>query len=288
MKFRRDTAEFYVPDGRPFDEALRRTTHMGICAHQDDLEIMAIHGILECFMADGRGFLGVTVTDGRGSPRGGPYASYSDEEIRRVRMKEQRKASVVGEYSGVVFLDYPSSELRGSRSLDVVMDLRDLISLARPKTIYTHNPADKHDTHVAVALRVIEALRMLPEESHPKRLYGCEVWRDLDWMLDEDKVVLDVSAHENLSQALLGVYDSQILGGKRYDLAAIGRRRSHATYNNPQAPDASSALVYAMDLTPLIREPKLSIVDYVIGYIDRFRRDVSDRLERLLQDASVD
>lgn len=288
MKFRRDTSEFYVPDGRPFEEALRRTTHMGICAHQDDLEIMAIHGILECFMVGGRGFLGVTVTDGRGSPMGGPYAPYSDEEIRRVRMEEQRKAAVVGGYSGVVFLDYPSSALRGSESRDVVMDLRDLISLARPSTIYTHNPADKHDTHVAVALRVIEALRMLPEGFHPRRIYGCEVWRDLDWMLDEDKVVLDVSAHENLSQALLGIYDSQILGGKRYDLATIGRRRAHATYHNPHAPDASSAVVYAMDLTPLIREPKLSIVDYVTGYIDRFRRDVSDRLERLLRDASVD
>ena len=59
--------------------------------------------------------------------------------------------------------------------------------------MYTHNLADKHETHVAVALRTIAAIRGLPEEERPARLLGCEVWRDLDWMLDEEKVVLDLS-----------------------------------------------------------------------------------------------
>jgi len=35
---------------------------------------------------------------------------------------------------------------------------------------------------------------------------------------------------ENLQFALLGVFESQIAGGKRYDLALMGRRRANATY----------------------------------------------------------
>ena len=83
---------------------------------------------------------------------------------------------------------------------------------------------------LAVALRVIEAIRRLDQAERPARLVGCEVWRALDWIVDSDKVQMNVSAHENLQFALLGVFDSQIAGGKRYDLASMGRRRANATY----------------------------------------------------------
>jgi len=282
MKFKNAGAEFFVPDNKSIEEALKRTTHMGIGAHQDDLEIMAYHGILECFMNERKGFLGVTVTNGSGSPREGIYASYSDEEMRKVRRAEQKKAAVVGEYSGMILLDYPSSAIKDPKKQDVRDDLMKLISSARPSFLYTHNLADKHDTHVAVAVRVIQALRELPQEEHPQKLYGCEVWRGLDWMVDEDKVVLDVAAHESLAAALLGVYDSQICGGKRYDLATVGRRRANATYYETHGTDITSAIIFAMDLTPLIKETKLDITEYVMSYIDRFGLEVSGRLKRLI------
>ena len=68
-----------------------------------------------------------------------------------------------------------------------------LIGEARPAVVYTHNLADKHDTHVAVALRTLAAIRSLPADVRPAAFYGCEVWRDLDWMVDEDKVAFDVT-----------------------------------------------------------------------------------------------
>ena len=49
MKLSLDSAEIFVPDGCSVAEALARTTHLGIAAHQDDLEIMAIDGILRAF-----------------------------------------------------------------------------------------------------------------------------------------------------------------------------------------------------------------------------------------------
>jgi hypothetical protein len=147
--------------------------------------------------------------------------------------------------------------------------------------VYTHNLADKHDTHVAVALRTVEAIRRLPAGARPQRLYGCEVWRDLDWLVDADKVAFDVSAHENLQAALLGVFDSQICGGKRYDLATLGRRRANATYYASHAVDATTGMSFAMDLTPLIRQPDLGVETYIQGFIVRLRQDVAERLARL-------
>ena len=49
MQFHNAAADVFVPDGSPADAALARTTHLCIAAHQDDIEIMAYHGIAECF-----------------------------------------------------------------------------------------------------------------------------------------------------------------------------------------------------------------------------------------------
>jgi hypothetical protein len=156
-----------------------------------------------------------------------------------------------------------------------------LLEASRPEVVYTHNLADKHETHVAVTLRVIEATRRLPAERRPRHLYGCEVWRDLDWMVDSDKVSFDLSAHENLQAALLGVFDSQICGGKRYDLATMGRRKANATYFASHDTDVATGMSFAMDLTRLITEPEIDISDYVSAFVQRFGRDVATRLERL-------
>ncbi len=283
MKFHNPTAEVFVPDGVPEETALARTTLMAVAAHQDDIEIMAFDGILKAFRNPDEWFCGVVVTNGSGSPRTGLYADYTDEEMVAVRRKEQKKAAVVGEYGAQVLLDYPSASVRDPANGAPVDDLAAVLLATRPRVIYTHNPADRHDTHVAVALRLVEAIRRLPADARPESLYGCEVWRDLDWLVDADKVVFDVSEHENLQAALLGVFDSQVSGGKRYDLATMGRRRANATYYESRGTDASTGLIFAMDLTPLVEDPSLDVTEFVQGYIRRFAEEVFGRIARLSQ-----
>jgi len=280
MKFHLESAEVFVPDGLPAEQALARTTHMAISAHQDDIEIMAVEPILRCFQREDAWFTGVVVTDGRGSPRDGLYKDYTDEEMHVVRFKEQKKAAQVGEYAAQALLDYPSRVVKDASNPQPVDDLVALLEAARPEAVYTHNLADKHDTHVAVALRVIAAIRRLPPEARPASLYGCEVWRDLDWMVDSDKVNFDLSAHENLQAALLGVFDSQISGGKRYDLASMGRHRANATYFESHGTDTTTGLSFGMDLTRLIRDPNLDMAGFIQAHIDRFAQDVAARLKR--------
>jgi LmbE family N-acetylglucosaminyl deacetylase len=281
MELHNSGAEVYVPDGSPVNVALSRTTHLGVSAHQDDIEIMAYHGILECFGRSDEGFTGVTITNGSGSPREGLYGSYTDEEMQVVRRKEQKKAAFIGEYSAHVFLDYCSSAVKDPTNAPVVEDLERIIAASKPQVIYTHNLADKHDTHVATALRVIRALRELPRDSRPQRLYGCEVWRDLDWLNDNDKVVFNVEAHENLAMSLVGVFDSQVCGGKRYDLATMGRRRANATYLASHGVDESTSLIFGTDLTPLIEDDQLDVGEYIEGFINRFAKEVSSRIAKL-------
>ena len=265
--FHLDSAQIFIPDDIPVEQALGRTSHLAIAAHPDDIEIMAATPILACFERSDQWFTGVVVSDGRGSPRNGLYQEYSDDAMRLVRVREQKKAAIIGEYAAQIMLDFPSKTLKDSSNCDPVQDILTILNSTLPKKVYTHNLADKHDSHVAVALRVIQAIRQMPETLRPERLYGCEVWRGLDWMSDADKVAFDVSRHENLQAALVGVFDSQIAGGKRYDLATLGRRRANATYFQAHAVDAAHGLIFGMDLTPLIENPHQDIVEFVDDHI---------------------
>lgn len=271
----------YIPDGTDEETGISRTTHLAISAHQDDVEFMAYAPIAECFGQKDKHFGAIIVTDGAGSPRSGLYADYTDEEMKAVRIVEQKKAAFVGEYSFLAMLGYPSKAVKDAKNEKVVEELAALIRRARPKYLYTHNLADKHDTHVATALRVIAALRKLAPEERPEKVYGCEVWRDLDWLCDEEKVYLDCGAHPNLMRCLSAVFDSQIVGGKRYDLAAEGRRLANATFSASHACDTYEALNYAMDLTPLMDET-IDIVAYIVKFIDRFKGEVEETIGNFL------
>ncbi|MFZ4484460.1 MAG: PIG-L deacetylase family protein [Chthoniobacterales bacterium] len=273
--FSRPGIDVFVPSGVPLGEALRGVTHLGVGAHADDLEFMAFPAIAECHRGAGR-FAGVVVTDGAGSVR---LDGTGVEERRNQRRQEQREAAVIGGYAAVVQLGLSSAELKGPFSPLVAGDLAEIFQLATPRVVYTHNPADRHDSHVAVSLAVIRALRAVAPGRRPAQVLGCEVWRDLDWLTGPDRVRLDCGPDESLAAALNSVFRSQIEGGKRYDLAVLGRRRAHATFDESHAADAAEMLALAMDLTPLINNATLPVEDYVLAKIDRFRADVASRLQ---------
>jgi LmbE family N-acetylglucosaminyl deacetylase len=280
MKLSEASAEIWVPDGQSEEVALKRTTHMSIAAHQDDVEIMALEGILAGFGSADKWFTAVIVTNGAGSPRDGIYGKYSDDQMQAVRRLEQKKAAYVGEYAAVALLNHPSSNVKSGTNPAAKNDIKAIVAAARPEVIYTHNLADKHDTHVGVTLRTIAALRELPADQRPKKVYGCEVWRDLDWMVDEDKVMFKLGEHENIAASLVGVFDSQIAGGKRYDLATMGRRRAHATFYQSHSVDAAEMINFGMDLTPLIQNEKIDPAEYVDGFLKRFANDVNARVKK--------
>ena len=274
MKLTKTTADIFLPSGDTLEAALSSVTHLGIGAHQDDLEFMTFHGILQCFEKPGTGFCGVTCTDGAGSPRSGDYMRYTDDDMRIIRRKEQQTAAQIGRYAAMLQLDFASKEIKGGVNPDVVADLTAIIGASRPKVIYTHNLADRHPTHVGVVKHVIHALRGLLPGYRPEAFYGCEGWRDLDWMPHAYTHVLNVSEREHLAASLSGVFDSQVAGGKRYDLAILGRRRAGATMFESHGVDEMTAATYAMDMMPLLDDPACSLKVYVEGIINDFKSEI--------------
>ena len=128
MKFSSPAADVFVPDGTPLPAALARTTHLCIAAHQDDIEIMAYHGIAACHGREDRWFTGVVLTDGSGSPRAGKFARHTDGQMQAVRRDEQRQAARLGRYSAVIQLAHPSQVVKGTRPAAVRRDLAGILA----------------------------------------------------------------------------------------------------------------------------------------------------------------
>ncbi len=267
--------EVFYPGGK------KRITHLCIAAHQDDTEFMAYSPIAACYRKKNLCFGSVIVTDGAGSPRSGAYAAYSDEQMKKVRVGEQKEAARLGGYGVQYLLDYSSAQVKDGEDEKIETELACILREEKPKLVYTHNLADKHITHAGVAVKTIRALRRLPDGELPEKVYGCEVWRDLDWLCDEEKIILDCGDDLEFSRALSGTFQSQIAGGKRYDLACEGRRFANATFSQSHACDRYTMINYAMDLTPLVKDKSLDIADYVAGCIERFSACVRSALDRL-------
>lgn len=280
MELSKQKAEIAVFGAETVEQALSRVTDLCIAAHQDDIEIMAYGPIAACYDDPGRSFAGVVVSDGAGSPRSGPYGGYTDEQMKEVRVTEQKNAARIGNYAAQGFLSFTSAEIKDAANSAVVDDIERILLAARPRTLYTHNLADKHDTHLAVALRTIEAARRLKPDMRPEKMYSMEVWRSLDWLRDSDKAVFDTSPHPNLAAALVGVYDSQIIGGKRYDAATLGRRLSNATFFESHAVDESESISFGLDITELLENPDMNPLEFINRHINRFAEDVAARIAK--------
>ena len=273
-------SDLFIPDEVVRPEAYARCSHLAIGAHQDDLEFMAFHGINSCYGDDGLWFGGVTCTDGGGSARAGKYADFSDDQMKAVRIDEQRKAAEIGEYSFVNQLGLASSTIKDPEQRGTLVDQLETILLqTQPEVLYTHNPADKHSSHIAVCLAVLGAIRRVPPFSRPKKVYGCEVWRDLDWLSDHDKVALDVGGNTELAEKLNACFDSQIAGGKNYAEAVMGRRTANATFFDSHSVDVINQLWFAMDLTPLAEDDTLEITEFIKAKITRFEDSVINELD---------
>lgn len=276
MKLHNSTADVYVPDGQPLPAALGRVTHLGFGAHQDDLEFGTLHGIIAGYA--NRSFAAVACTNGGGSARTGPFAHYTDEQMIVERRQEQRRASEIGQYAVLFQLDYPSCDVKDPANVSLRDDFFQILMATRPQVVYTHNPTDKHETHLGVSVASIQALRAMPVKDRPKAVHGVEGWRNLDWLPDHCKVVLDESGHVELYEKLGAVFVSQIAGGKRYDIANLGHRRANATLLDSHAVDTATEVTIAMDLMPLITDPTRDIVDFTLTFIDDFREDVRRKL----------
>ena len=265
--------ETYYPQNRKEG----KVKYLCICAHQDDCEIMAVDGILKGYYSKKFSFALVVTTDGGGSARTGEFKDYTDEMMKSVRIKEQKEASEIGRYNSLYLLGYTSQKVKENDE-NVVKNYVKIIKELKPEVIYTHSILDKHPTHLAVARLLIKALRQLPKDDQPKVLYGCEVWRDLDWVSDDKKVGFDVSRNVKLQKQLLNVFKSQIAGGKEYTKASLGRRYANATYYKSHEVDGAKLVSFAIDMTPLLKNPNMCVKKFALSFVEDLKQDIIGNL----------
>lgn len=253
---------------RPIAEALGQCTHMTIGTHPDDIELLGYHGITQCFNHDQQHFMGMVITSGAGSVRQGPYANTSNQSLIEIRSHEQKAAAQIGRYAVLIELQLKSDDVKKNNP-QLIEFIQNCLDQSNVTTLYTHNPFDRHSTHLGVLNKTIIAILNSQRQPHLKAAYGVEVWRSLDWLPAQYRIGLDVSARPHLAAALMGVYDSQIAGGKRYDLAAQGRRWANATFGDAHALDQSTEVQWACDLLPIVRG-QYTVDDYIEQVTTRY------------------
>ncbi len=251
------------------------TQSMAIGAHPDDCEIIGIKGIAD------KQFFAVIVTHG---------ATMKDDVSKynktiHERACEQASAAALGQYLGYSMLGYDSTDIL-TYNTDLIDDLTTLLLKLKPETIYTHCLSDKHSTHVAVAYHVIRALQLLPIANKPTRVYGCEVWRDLDWVDDADKVLIDTSDSQDLQYKLLQCFTSQTTS-KDYPKAVIARQNAHAVFQDAYASKTQDGVLIAIDLTLLIYRKKEHIKPFIERQINTFKDDVITRINTLTEETDL-
>src|SRR5258706_16347009 len=100
-------------------------------------------------------------------------------------------------------------------------------------------------------------------------------------MVDSNKVKRDLSGHASFLVALLGVFDSLLVGGQRYGLGSVGRCRANDIYFEAHGVDETTGLSYGMDMTPLMSDVNLKPAEFVGQFIQRFAMDVKERVSRI-------
>jgi LmbE family N-acetylglucosaminyl deacetylase len=245
-----------------------------IGAHPDDVELLGLADIGACREDSRRWFTGVTVADGAGAA--GPVDTDASDPVGVAarRRQEQRNAARIGRYGLQLQLGRPSAEVLdpGTR-LGVVDRLAELFAVTRPARVLTHSLLDRHPTHVAVALAVIDACHRSKSDERPRELLGVEVWRGHDWVPDTAKVRLDASGQSELGSRLLAAHASQV-AVRPYADAAVARRRANATFDDPHRLDAVDEVILAIDLTALVADEASDPVAHVDGIIDGLRDEV--------------
>ncbi|MCH9756907.1 MAG: 6-phosphogluconolactonase [Gammaproteobacteria bacterium] len=271
--------DFYNPKTMDIDEAFDHTNeahlkdladHLGaavnisVGAHPDDAEIMAGPMMLEATKANP--WLTIIMTNGAAANNtlNGKYSQLTPEALTKMRQKEQRLAAQFANVP-VIMLNLPTPAITGDMDKATRQKsrttMRGLFSaMEHLRTIYGHNPQDKHDTHVNVFVEQVEALRALsPERLKTIKIWGMEVWGRLH-VANERLLTIPVDEKTLLKwQEMISFYQSQIDGqGRDYSDTTIYRARNHAGYEtHPHGGNPPPGLILAADLTDLVQEALL-------------------------------
>lgn len=252
------------------------TNLLAIGAHHDDIEVMAMDGILKAYGSKKYSFYACVLSDGVNCVKSGKYAELTDKEMIETRNQEQTRASQIGEYADLKMLKYSQEDIENDEKGKIVKEIRQMILDIKPDIVYTHNIFDKSPMHKMTCKRVIEAILGLEEEDRPRLVYGCEIFRSLDWLPDKYKVVFDLSENKELQSRLIGVYDTRAEQARNYNKAIVGRKIAHAIFGTQNTDIEEEKLIwYGINLTPVIAK-NIDLKDYCTRILSDYNKEMLD------------
>ncbi len=271
MKNLNQRASCYDPRDDSSTSAIQKTAFLGIGAHQDDLEFMCFDAILKGLNGDG--FSALILSDGSGSARNHSHQNLSPQEFSQLRNEEQKNAAKLASYKQLIQLNHPSSVIK-ERNASLIAEISDIIQASSPQVIYTHNPFDKHLSHVATLECVVSAILELAPQDRPKKLIGCEVWRSLDWLPQKRKLIFEIDAEAQIRDQLLECFPSQSGESKNYSKAVQGRRICNATFLDSYNKDQFLQVEYAIDLSEVISQKPVSLHNFSNRVLEEFKTEI--------------
>ncbi len=254
------------------------TNLLAIASHHDDIELMAMDGVLKAYGSKKYAFYACVVGDASNCNKIGKYADCSDKELMETRNQEQARASQIGEYEDLILLKKSQSDIEDLDNTTIVKELQKIILDINPDVVYTHNIFDRNLSHVRLALKVIEAILALPEESRPRLLYGCEIFRSLDWLPERYRVNFDISDNKEIQSRLIGVYDTMAEHSQNFAKAVVGRKLSNATFLGDKMGEEDKMLWFGLNLTPVISKG-IPLKDYVIKILNDYNKEMLDNID---------
>lgn len=179
------------------------STLLAVGCHPDDLSIF-FGGTLARYADEGWTVIGVTVDEGRGSPHS---FEMDPDTLVATRSRELAwEASRLGYRLEHFALPGVKTDETRAAALERLVDL---ILADPPELVITHNLADAHASHVAVAQLALRAL-LVAKEREP-RLVLPEVWQGDGWEpVHYPNVRVDVTQYMNIKMAAISQHASQI------------------------------------------------------------------------------
>lgn len=246
-------------------------THICVAAHKDDGEMLALHGIKNCYEDGGFGL--IVLTDGGNCPKAGKYSDLSYEDMVEIRTEEQKRAATFGKYEKVYFFDLPSQTLE-ERKDEIAKEITNIIdSNPNIEYVYSHSIFDRHKTHINACKLTIEGVRQSKNKKNIKNFFGVELWRDLDWIEEKDLSFLDVSGSCAFAMQLLSYFESQNQS-KMYNRGFCGRLASNATFSNSHSNSECTEVMRAVDMTKLLMGNKNDEIAFIKEKIRDFQNIV--------------
>ncbi len=232
-------------------DALDATTDLVLIAHPDDIEFMCPSAMQRCYQSNTDHLFGVVFTSGSGGNIG-VHKLESQRALVNQRKHEQIEAMQLAGYSGLIFLDIESGDLRGGAKHDEVQLVLETLLTNIPdlKRVYTHQPFDKHKTHQAVFAEVESLINQLEESKRSSiQWLGGEVWGSLGLLPESLLIREGLDLADDRLVKIFGVFASQISVSKDYPNAVKGRCLANATFKDPYQETTFSGESIFLDLS---------------------------------------